>query len=94
MSSKGFYRIKIHTFAAFVLLGFIATLVTGLSLVQAAELQPRTVQISTSYPGLMASHAYSFSTAGPSTIGSIGFEYCTNSPIHDLPCTAPAGLDV
>lgn len=61
--------------------------------VSAAELTTRSIAISTSQAGAPAQHTFSFTIPTTSTIGSIAFEYCTNSPLEYVPCVAPAGLD-
>ncbi len=93
MSSKRVLFSKAYSLAAFV---FITSLLIlqSVSHVKAAELENRSVFLSSSFASEVVSHVYTFSTAGPSTIGSISFLYCTNSPIHEDSCTAPAGLDV
>ncbi|MEM6997496.1 MAG: hypothetical protein AAF413_01150 [Patescibacteria group bacterium] len=40
------------------------------------------------------SHAYQMDLQSSGNIGSIEFLYCSEGPLHDSPCTAPAGLDV
>ncbi len=35
-----------------------------------------------------------FDIVSSNTVGSIVFEYCTNSPLAGTPCTAPTGLDL
>jgi hypothetical protein len=42
----------------------------------------------------VATHLFKFDQATSGNIGSITFEYCSNSPIRFDPCVAPAGLDV
>lgn len=43
-------------------------------------------------PGATTTHTFSFSFASAADVGSIRLEYCT-SPLPDLPCDAPPGLD-
>lgn len=61
--------------------------------VNAAELTTRSISISTSRPGQPAAHRFTFTVPTTATIGSIAFEYCTNSPLEYMPCVAPVGLD-
>jgi len=61
--------------------------------VHAAELTTRSIAISTSRPGQPAQHRFTFTVPTTATIGSIAFEYCTNSPLEYIPCVAPVGLD-
>ena len=60
----------------------------------AAELKVRSVTLSTSSVGTAASHAFKFTVPNTVVIGSISFEYCTNSPLSFMPCVPPAGLDL
>ncbi len=92
MSSKRNRLLSVRFLAAIVCFGVtILALVIGAH-VKAAELTSRSVFLSSGYAGVTANHLFSFNTQGPSTVGSMSFEYCSNTPIHDLPCTAPAGL--
>lgn len=59
----------------------------------AADLVPRTVILSSSYASENTTHTYQFRTITPSNIGSVRFQYCSNSPLFTDPCTAPAGLN-
>lgn len=70
----------------FVLFAFIRA--------DAAELKTRSVQISTSTVGAAAQHSFSFTVPSTVVIGSIAFEYCSNSPMPNVPCIPPVGLDL
>lgn len=61
---------------------------------RAAQVSSRSILISTSVPSATASHTIGFTNPTPGVIGSVAFEYCTNSPLLGLPCTAPAGLSL
>lgn len=61
--------------------------------VSAAELSTRSINISTSAVGAPAQHTFTFTVPTAAVIGSIAFEYCTNSPLEYVPCVAPTGLD-
>lgn len=61
---------------------------------QAAELPTRSVRVSTAQVGAAAQHNFTFTVPTAANIGSISFEYCTNSPFVGLPCVAPIGLDL
>lgn len=93
MSSKRILFNKAYSLTAFVIVVVILTLQVVLP-VRAAELANRSVFISSSFAGEVVRHSFDFETVGTSTIGSIGFLYCTNSPLHEDPCVAPVGLDV
>jgi hypothetical protein len=60
----------------------------------AAELKTRSVTLSTSTVGAPAQHNFKFTVPSAVVIGSIAFEYCTNSPLSFMPCIPPAGLDM
>lgn len=60
----------------------------------AAELKTRSVGLSTSTVGAASQHTFSFTVPSTVVIGSISFEYCTNSPLPWVPCIPPAGLDL
>jgi hypothetical protein len=60
----------------------------------AAELKTRSVALSTSTVGASAQHKFSFTVPSSVVIGSIAFEYCTNSPMPNIPCVPPVGLDM
>jgi hypothetical protein len=60
----------------------------------AAELKTRSVVLSTSSVGAAAQHTFNFTVPSAIVIGSITFEYCTNSPLEFDPCVPPAGLDL
>lgn len=61
---------------------------------QAANLANRSVKIDDPKPSAVTSHTISFDYASSDPVGSLVFEYCSNDPLHDSPCTAPAGLDL
>jgi hypothetical protein len=54
----------------------------------------RSVNISTATPSAVATHSFKFDVPTSSTIGSILFEYCSNSPSFFGSCSPPAGLDL
>lgn len=60
----------------------------------AAELTTRSVRISSAEPGAAVQHLYTFTVPSAANIGSISFEYCTNSPLDYVACVAPAGLNL
>lgn len=60
----------------------------------AAELQNRSVTVSSAVPSATATDDFSFTYVTAGTVGSLVFEYCDNSPLFDQPCDAPAGFDV
>lgn len=58
----------------------------------AANLTARSVAISNSTPGANTTQKIKFTIPSVSNIGSIRFEYCTNSPSLSDTCSAPAGF--
>ncbi len=60
--------------------------------VSAATLSNRSVTVSTSMPGAMSTHRFDFTIGTSSLVGSIEFEYCSNTPFVGTVCTAPAGF--
>lgn len=62
--------------------------------VSAAQLTGRSVAVGSSQPSAQTSHAFTFSYVSLDHVGSIKFEYCTNSPFFDDTCDAPAGMSL
>lgn len=61
----------------------------------AAELQNRSLEISDSTAGANnVTYTASFTLATAGALGSISFEFCSNSPLLTDACTAPNGLSV
>ncbi len=60
----------------------------------AAELTDRSVSVSTDAPSALATDYIQATLGSVNPIGSIDFQYCTNSPIFNAPCTTPAGLSL
>jgi hypothetical protein len=60
----------------------------------AAELSERSVTISTATPSAISTHTFNMTYATVASIGSVMFQYCSNSPKISDTCTAPAGLSV
>lgn len=62
--------------------------------VSAAQLLDRSVRTLDPKPNAVTSHTFAFNVQSANSVGSISFEYCTNSPLPSQPCTPPAGLNV
>ena len=60
----------------------------------AERLINRSIRLSSSKASASTSHRLSFTVPTAGNIGSIAFEYCSNTPLLELSCTAPNGLDV
>jgi len=58
----------------------------------AADLLQRSIQITNSAAGATTEHAFSFNIIISGSVGSMAFQYC-DSPLLDVPCVAPAGID-
>ena len=65
-----------------------------LSRASAADLQPRTVIISSPLAGAVTNHEFRFTTVTSASVGSVVLEYCANLPFYNTPCTPPTGLIV
>lgn len=59
----------------------------------AAQLSNRGLTIGDITPGATTTHDFKFSFVSPDAVGSVKLEYCT-SPLLDLACDPPPGLDV
>jgi hypothetical protein len=79
-----------------VAIAVVSAACLGLSFSQsamAAQLGQRSLQLSDVTPGATAQHTFTFSYATLGTdVGSLIFEYCT-SPLPEIACDAPAGLN-
>lgn len=60
----------------------------------AGELTNRSIKLSSSVAGVTTNHEFRFTVSTDGNIGSIEFEYCSNSPFVGTACTAPTGLDL
>ena len=70
---------------------FLSVLVGQLA--HAATLTNRQIQISSPLPLASSAQNFQFTYATASTIGSLSFEYCDNSPLFADSCNAPTGLN-
>jgi hypothetical protein len=55
-------------------------------------LSTRSVSIASSQPSATTEHRFDFTIPSASSIGSIEFEYCSNTPLVGTTCTPPAGF--
>jgi hypothetical protein len=60
----------------------------------ALQFSDRSVTLSTATPSAVASHTFQMTPGLTAAVGSIVFEYCTNSPLFDVSCVPPAGLSL
>lgn len=80
----------------------VAILVLLVYLIALADIRPaaalhltnRSVKVSVATPSVLSGETFQFFVPSTSSLGSIAFEYCSNSPLLDQSCTPPAGLDV
>jgi hypothetical protein len=72
----------------------VSLLLTVFNHAGAAELKLRSVRLSTSIVGSSAQHNFTFTVPSTVVIGSLSFEYCTNSPLSNIACIPPVGLDL
>lgn len=62
--------------------------------VSADPLTQKSIAVGSSQPSISTTHNFNFTLASVTTIGSIEFEYCSNTPFIGTTCTAPTGLNV
>lgn len=60
----------------------------------ASPLTSKSITVGSSLPSATTTHTIRFNIPTVSSIGSIEFEYCTNTPFEGTPCTAPVGLNL
>lgn len=73
---------------------FMAVLLLNTKQTGADLIQDRSIVLSSTIASEVVSNTYHITPPSTSSIGSIVFEYCSNSPVLNFTCTAPAGLDV
>lgn len=78
-----------------ILLAAVILLAAGVSRghTSANTMPNRSVTVSSALPSIATTQTFRFDTPTASDIGSIVFQYCTNSPLFVIPCVAPAGID-
>jgi hypothetical protein len=60
----------------------------------AFDFEPRTIALTNSTPSAVVSHNFGLQPTDTTDIGSLAFEYCSNSPLIFVGCAPPPGLDV
>lgn len=85
---------KLISLSTALVLIFITLLSPTIKFAGADDLTSRNITIGDSFPSVVTTHSYTFTTFTGSNVGSVQFEYCTNSPFVGTPCSAPAGLNV
>jgi len=87
--------IKFRLCALVLIVGVLAAWpLAAIRTASALNLIPRSIEISTAEPSAIAAQLFQFTYASTSSIGSVVFNYCDNSPLFDEPCSAPPGLNV
>lgn len=61
---------------------------------EALGLNNRSLELGTSAPSVTTTYSFQFDITFNSNLGSIYFEFCSNSPIPDDVCTPPADFDI
>lgn len=91
-------KIKIFSFKNVTRASFLTVLVTlilsSIIPVSAADLTNRTIIIGDSQAGVSTTHRYQFFNPTAGLLGSVRFEYCANSPLFNVACIPPVGLNV
>ena len=67
---------------------------TSLFQARATDLINRSITLKTSEPSASTQHTFTFTNPTATTLGSIRFDYCQNSPLFVDSCTAPTGLNL
>jgi hypothetical protein len=93
MSSKRNIFNQIRFLATFVLIISLTVFVPSLP-VNAADLTSRSIRLGSSFASETTTHTFRFTTVTPSNVGSIQFQYCSNSPLFSEPCTPVTGLNL
>lgn len=85
---------KTSSRTAYIFIVFLLALFPLLSPqnVDAAPMTSKAVTIGNSAPSANTTHQFSFTITSVSNVGSIEFEYCSNSPLIGVSCTAPSGF--
>lgn len=91
MNSLLIHKIVATMFLAlFLCFGFVQTMVYA----QFATINDRSLQLGNNIPGQTATYRAAFTAPGIPLLGSLKFEFCSNSPLPTEPCIAPAGYSV
>lgn len=85
---------SIKTLAALLLTASLLILILVNPIVNAADVTNRYVQIGDSATSVTTIHTIGFDIVSAGDIGSLAFEYCSNSPLDDDPCTPISGMDL
>jgi hypothetical protein len=75
-------------------LSILLVVLLSSSVAKAAFLTMRSVQLDDPIANTITNYKIGFSITTPGSLGSIQLEFCSNSPLNDVPCVAPAGFDI
>jgi hypothetical protein len=91
-------RFQKLTYRGVLTLGILVSLLTMgarplLFHTSAAKLPNRSLSLQDPKQGATTTYKFSFDIATANSIGSIRFQFCSDSPLIEYPCTAPVGFD-
>jgi hypothetical protein len=91
-------RFQKLTYRGVLTLGILVSLLTMgarplLFHTSAAKLPNRSLSLSDPTQGVTTDYKFSFEITTSTSVGSIRFQFCSDSPLIDYPCTAPTGFD-
>ncbi len=90
-------KVNISSLKNVTRVSFITILVSlilfNFSFVSASDLTSRKITIGDSEPSATTTHRFEFFNPTAGLMGSIKFEYCSNSPLFNEVCVPPAGLN-
>lgn len=72
----------------------LASICLPISMASAAQLLSRSVTLTTGVPGATTAQKFDFTFQTAGSLGSLKFQYCSNSPRLEDPCTLPNGLNI
>lgn len=84
-------RIK---YGSLLVMAVLAILSSIGNVAQSDKLTTRSFRLSTANQSVIASYDFNFTTTGTTTLGSITFSFCGDSPLPSSSCGAPSGLDL
>lgn len=92
MTIPKYYRTIVSVVTALLLVAVPTALFLFYSSSVALDMSNRSLRVSSAIPGAVVSHTIGLSLPTTNVVGSLVFEYCENSPLFTLSCTAPVGF--
>jgi hypothetical protein len=80
-------------FSRLLVILVIFTILIGFAMSTRISADHRSIVVGSAQPSAVTSHSFQFDIPSTDVVGSIVLEYC-NSPVFDIPCVAPTGLDL